>query len=150
MPKKPSDRVETVRFELQEKERQIAESYLLTWQFAKMAEAIDKIASFENLYVIATALELITGKELIPGTPNDVVELADSIKEGATSFPLYGINEEQGGKTVRTGETGTAYESLWSYVQAQGGVTGSIETGAETLGIPGFNTLFNAWWGLRG
>lgn len=148
MPKKPSDRVETVRFELQEKERQIAESYLLTWQFAKMAEAIDKIASFENLYVIATALELITGKELIPGTPNDIVDLADSIKEGATTFPLYGEGPE--GKTVLTGETGTAYESLFSYVQTQGGVTGSIQTGAETLGIPGFNTLFNAWWGLRG
>ena len=148
MPKKPSDRVETVRFELQEKERQIAESYLLTWQFAKMAEAIDKISSFENLYVIATALELITGKELIPGTPNDIVDLADSIKEGATTFPLYGEGTE--GKTVKTGETGTAYESLFSYVQSQGGVTGSIQTGAETLGIPGFNTLFNAWWGLRG
>jgi len=42
-----------------------------------VASAIDKLSSFENLYIIATVVEIVTGEEILPGTPNDVYELID-------------------------------------------------------------------------
>ena len=45
------------------------------------AEAIDKLTSFENLYLIVTLIEVATGKEILPGTPNDVYALIDAARE---------------------------------------------------------------------
>lgn len=45
------------------------------------ADAIDKLTSFENLYLLVTLAEVATGKEIVPGTPNDVYVLIDFIRE---------------------------------------------------------------------
>lgn len=46
-----------------------------------MAEAIDKLTSFENFYLLVTVAEIVTGKEIIPGTPNDIYKLIDWVRE---------------------------------------------------------------------
>ena len=77
MPKAKPDRVEVIRIELQEKEREILESYLLTWQASKAASGIDQLLSLENAYLAVTMYEIFTGKEVMPGTPNDIYQLIE-------------------------------------------------------------------------
>jgi len=88
IPKKPSDHVQIVRFELQEKEREMIESALVTWQVSRaanstsqMVEAFDKLLSLENAYLLVTAYEMYTGQEILPGTPNDIYKLIEWLKE---------------------------------------------------------------------
>ena len=66
MPKAKPDRVEVIRIELQEKEREILESYLLTWQASKAAQGLDNLLSLENAYLAVTLYEIFTGKEVMP------------------------------------------------------------------------------------
>mgnify|MGYP001601584399 CR=1 FL=1 len=77
MPKAKPDRVEVLRIELQEKEREILESYLLTWQASKAASGIDQLLSLENAYLAVTLYEIFSGKEIMPGTPNDIYQLIE-------------------------------------------------------------------------
>ena len=77
MPKAKPDRVEVIRIELQEKEREILESYLLTWQASKAAQGIDNLLSLENAYLAVTLYEIFSGKEVMPGTPNDIYQLIE-------------------------------------------------------------------------
>ena len=77
MPKKPSDQVISVRIEMQEKEREILESYLHTWQASKAASGIDQLLSLENAYLAVTLYEIFSGKEVMPGTPNDIYQLIE-------------------------------------------------------------------------
>jgi hypothetical protein len=86
VPKRKADEVITIRFELQEHERKLIDSYLTASSVNGFMEALDKLTSFENLYVIVTIIELLTGKEILPGTPNDVGEIIDSIS-GAFKDP---------------------------------------------------------------
>ena len=62
---------------MQEKEREILESYLLTWQASKAASGIDSLLSLENAYLAVTLYEIFTGKEVMPGTPNDIYQLIE-------------------------------------------------------------------------
>lgn len=80
MPKRKPDQVINFRVELQDHERKILDNYLTASSINGFMEALDKLTSFENLYIIATVLELITGKEILPGTPNDVIEIIDAIR----------------------------------------------------------------------
>ena len=77
MPKAKPDRVEVIRIELQEKERELIESYLLTWQASKAASGIDQLLSLENAYLAVTLYEIFSGKEVMPGTPNDIYQLIE-------------------------------------------------------------------------
>ncbi len=36
--------------------------------------------------MIVTVLELVTGKEILPGTPNDIYEIIDAIRESGDSI----------------------------------------------------------------
>ena len=81
MAKRKPDQTVTLRIELQDFERQALASYQMAQAVKDTAEAIDKLTSFENLYIIATVLELITGKEILPGTPNDAYAIIDAIRE---------------------------------------------------------------------
>ena len=77
---KPTD-VSVLRIELQEKEREMAESFLMSWQVGKAASAIDQLLSLENAYLAVTIYEIMTGKEVLPGTPNDIYKLIDWVRE---------------------------------------------------------------------
>ena len=57
------------------------ESYLMTWQVGKVADSIDKLLSLENAYLFVTLMEVFTGKEILPGTPNDIYQLLDWLRE---------------------------------------------------------------------
>ena len=81
MPKRKPDQVINFRVELQEHERKILDNYLTANSINGFMEALDKLTSFENLYIIATVLELITGKEILPGTPNDAYAIIDAIRK---------------------------------------------------------------------
>jgi hypothetical protein len=77
---KPTD-VSVLRIELQEKEREMAESFLMSWQVGKAATAVDQLLSLENAYLAVTIYEIFSGKEVLPGTPNDIFKLIDWVRE---------------------------------------------------------------------
>ena len=80
VPKAKPNSVSVVRLEMQEKEREMLESALATWQVSKAATAIDQLLSLENAYLAVTIYEIFTGKEVLPGTPNDIWKLIDAVK----------------------------------------------------------------------
>jgi hypothetical protein len=81
MPKRKPDQTVNVRLELQDYERRALASYATATAIKDVADAIDKLTSFENMYIIATFLEMATGKEILPGTPNDLYFILDSLRE---------------------------------------------------------------------
>ena len=76
---KPKETIEYV-IRLQDKERQILDEFLTSQQVLNYAEAFDKFTSFENLYLLVTVIEIVTGKELLPGTPNDIYKIIDALR----------------------------------------------------------------------
>lgn len=98
MPKAKPDRVEVIRIELQESERQILRDFVSTnaiGDIAKLFEGIDKLLTFENLYIGATIFELVTGREILVGTPNDLDDLLGMLKDGLQPI-AEGINTVPG------------------------------------------------------
>tara|TARA_R110002051_G_scaffold187898_1_gene257445 strand:+ start:261 stop:653 length:393 start_codon:yes stop_codon:yes gene_type:complete len=76
---KPTD-VSVLRIELQEKEREMLDTFLTTWQVGKAATAVDQLLSLENAYLAVTIYEMVSGKEVLPGTPNDIYTLIDWVR----------------------------------------------------------------------
>jgi len=85
----PSDVVEH-RISLQDKLSSQVDSLVAAESVKDYADAIDKLASFENLYVAVTIAELITGKEILPGTPNDLYQLIDWVRDWMASTEGWG------------------------------------------------------------
>jgi ribosomal protein L18E len=81
MSKRKPDQTVNLRIELQDYERKALASYQMAQAIKDMADAIDKLTSFENLYILTTIAEVATGKEILPGTPNDVYILIDYIRD---------------------------------------------------------------------
>lgn len=89
MPKKPSEKVVTYRIEFQESERQILKDYVTgqnVGEVSQLFEGIDKLFTFENLYIGATLFEIITGKEILFGTPNDLTDLLGQLKDASQTI----------------------------------------------------------------
>ena len=86
MSKRKPDQVINFRIELQDHERKILEDYFRSQSIKDFAEAIDKLTSFENAYLIVTLIEIITGKEILPGTPNDIYKLIDYLRDATSIF----------------------------------------------------------------
>ena len=81
MPKKPTNSIEGFRIELQDKERQILQEAVTAYSVLQYAEAFDKFTSFENMYLLVTMIEIVTGKEILPGTPNDIYKIIDYVRD---------------------------------------------------------------------
>jgi len=79
--KRKPDQTINLRLELQDYERKALSTALTASAIKDMADAFDKLTSFENMYVIATVLELTTGKEILPGTPNDLFFILDALRD---------------------------------------------------------------------
>lgn len=86
VPKKPADEVVIHRIEFQDKERQMIDDFILgqnvesvAKSFKDLADGIDGLLTWSNLYIVATIIELYTGEEILIGTPNDVNELLEII-----------------------------------------------------------------------
>ena len=135
IPKAKPSNVQVVRFELQEKERELLESALVTWQAKSFVGGITKsITSLDlpTLYALVTILEVVTGKEILPGTPNDLLGLMDDLRDwlkggGLDDFfpgPVNPVSREQeeGLTGMYTNEqTGPAPESVAEvYARAYG------------------------------
>jgi len=96
---KPKETIEYV-IRLQDKERQLLNDYLNSQIVNNYAKAIDQVSSFTNLYFIVTLIEIITGKEILPGTPNDIYQLIDNIRD----FRKTGFTDPDGA---------TGFEGFW-------------------------------------
>jgi hypothetical protein len=79
MPKTAPDQVISYRIELQESERQVLRDYVAGVNAAVLVKSIDELLSFENLYIGAAIYEMITGEEILAGTPNDLGKLIEYI-----------------------------------------------------------------------
>ncbi len=93
MPKSKPDKVEVVRIELQESERQILRDYVTgqnVGEISQLFEGIDKLLTFENLYIGATIFEILTGKEILIGTPNDLNDLLGMLKDASQTILTEG------------------------------------------------------------
>jgi len=81
MPRKPTSKVETVRFELGTWERTHLDGVLQAQALDKYSEALTQFLSLEKMYVLITLLELATGREILWGTPNDLMDLVTQVKD---------------------------------------------------------------------
>ncbi len=81
MAKRKPDQTVNLRLELQDYERKALASYQFASAIKDIANAIDQLTSFENMYVVATLIEITTGKEILPGTPNDVYQIIDAFRD---------------------------------------------------------------------
>jgi len=81
MPKAASDGVQTIRFEFQDSERQMFRDLIAGQNVVAVGKTIDDLLSFENLYIGATIYEIITGQEILAGTPNDLGDLLTQVTD---------------------------------------------------------------------
>lgn len=91
MPKKPTDRLEGVRFEFNEKERELLSRYITTEQMKILVPQImDIITDPKKLYILGVIYELATNRELpfiisgIEDAQQAWAEIQRAIKEAAT------------------------------------------------------------------
>lgn len=104
IPKSKPDRTHAIRFEVQEKEREMLESLLATYQvktgasfFGGLVDSVSKM-DLPTLYALVTILEVLTGREILPGTPNDIMGLLDDLRGFLKEFDLLDwYNEEVAG-----------------------------------------------------
>ena len=89
---------------MQEKEREMLESLLATYQVKTGASffsgLVDSVAKMDlpTLYLLVTMIEVITGREILPGTPNDFMGLVNDLRNGLSDFDLTDwFNENIGG-----------------------------------------------------
>jgi len=80
MPRRRPDQVVTIRIEFNQKERELLNQMMATYTLEKGAESLDDLLSFENLYIGATVYEMVTGEEILFGTPNDLGDLLGMFK----------------------------------------------------------------------
>ena len=106
MAKRKPDQSINLRIELQDYERKALAQAQTASAIKDVAEAIDKLTSFENLYIVVTLIELATGKEILPGTPNDVYYIIDALKNFDVS-DLFGKG---------LGEVGSIYNILKDFL----------------------------------
>ncbi len=104
--KRKPDQTINLRLELQDYERKALAQAQTAKAVKDFADAIDKLTSFENLYIIVTLIELATGKEILPGTPNDVYYIIDAMKNFDVS-DLFGKG---------LGEVGSIYNILKDFL----------------------------------
>ena len=88
MPKAKPDQVITHRIEFNTKEREMLEQVLAVYSVEKSAESLNDLLSFQNLYIFITVYEMMTGQEILYGTPNDVNDIVDAVK-------LWWSNQEE-------------------------------------------------------
>lgn len=112
----PSDVIEH-RISLQDKLSSQVDTLITAESVKDYAAAIDQLASFENLYVAVTVAELITGKEILPGTPNDIYQLIDWVRDwmkGSEGWRDNGIIPDPG--TVAEGGEYSGVEGFFRFV----------------------------------
>jgi len=61
-----------------------------------VSDSIDRLLSFENMYILVTLFEMTTGKEILPGTPNDIYQLIDWSRAWFADNPVIPTLEEFG------------------------------------------------------
>jgi len=95
MPKAKPDQVVVHRIEFQTREREMLDTLVATQALQGGVKAIDELLSFENLYLGITVAEIVTGREILYGTPNDLNDIITGLREwwsaNSDSFDLGGI-----------------------------------------------------------
>jgi len=80
MTKKSPTQVIEVRVSLQDKQSQQLDAIIGAYQVDKVSESIDQFLSFENFYIGITLIEIATGKEILFGTPNDIGDVINDVR----------------------------------------------------------------------
>ena len=80
-PRKPSSKVETIRFELGTWERTHIESVLNAQALDKYSEALGYLLDWKKLYLLITLIEMATGLEILWGTPNDLGDIIEQVRD---------------------------------------------------------------------
>jgi len=80
MSRRKPDKVIEYRFSLQDTERAMFEQALAVYSIEKSFESLNDFLSFENLYIGITIYEMITGEEILYGTPNDINDIVGATK----------------------------------------------------------------------
>ena len=70
-----------IRISLQDKLTKQVDTAITATAIKDVMAGIDQLISFENLYVAVTILELVTGEEILPGTPNDIYYIIDALRD---------------------------------------------------------------------
>ena len=107
MPKKPTDRLEGVRFEFNEKERELLSRYITTEQMKILVPQImDIITDPKKLYIIGVIYELATGKDLpfvisgIQDAQEAWAEIQRAIKEAAADVATDIVTDPETAQAV--------------------------------------------------
>ena len=80
IPRRKPDQVITLRLELNDYERHLIDQATAVYTLEKGAESINDLLSFDNLYIGITIFEIMTGEEVLYGTPNDLNDIVDAVK----------------------------------------------------------------------
>lgn len=127
MPKKPTDTLDGLRFELNEKERELVSRYITTEQIKIiLPQIIDIVTDPKKLYIIGVIYELVTGKDLpfIISGIEDAQEAWTNIKVGI---------QEQAAEVAREGA-----DDLGIGISQYADIVGSGPFGIFNLLIPSF------------
>jgi len=81
MPRKPTSKVETVRFELGSWERTHLAPVIHAQAMDKYSEALGYLLDWKKLYLAVTLIEVATGYEILWGTPNDLGDLVGQVRD---------------------------------------------------------------------
>lgn len=81
MPRTKPAKVETIRFELGTWERSHLEPVLAAQTLDKVSESLSQLLTLEKMYLLVTLIEIMTGREILWGTPNDLNDLISSVRD---------------------------------------------------------------------
>lgn len=95
MPRAKPSSVKTIRYELGSWERTHLEPVLHATALDKYSEAIGYLLDWQKLYLGVTLIEVVTGYEILYGTPNDLGDIVRDVRD------WWQANKERWGGDLR-------------------------------------------------
>ena len=108
---------------------------------------LDKLISFENVYMGITLIEIITGKEILLGTPNDFGKLMESIRNewreagdesvwyNPATWKLFDFIGDIQAQAVGVDRDEFDWSELFNFTTTNGGSVGTIDPTWEDPGL---------------
>jgi len=127
VPRAKPSKVETIRFELGSWERTHIEGVLHSQTLDKYSEALTQLLTLEKMYLLVTIVEVITGREILWGTPNDLNDLIASVRD------WWKVNKEEFGEEGLWGYLGLGRKPMTAEEEAR--IRSQAEVWANAFGI---------------
>jgi len=151
MPRRKPDTVETVRFELGGWEREHLAPVFASQALDKYSEALGYLLDWQKLYLGITVIEVMTGVEILWGTPNDLQDVVGSLKDwwqaNKDEYGGEGILGWLGlGRTPQTPEQIARRDATAQlYASAFGVTIDPSTTTAEPVEAPVYSSPADVW-----